>query len=76
MMSNLCLGPSQIADRTDEGQGEDEKSIPATNEGHDSITGVKFAVVIVSVTMAAFLYMLDTSIIATVSLPKSLHRRL
>lgn len=34
---------------------------------HEYVTGVKLAVVIVSVTLVAFLILLDTSIVATVS---------
>ena len=60
-----------LADRQDERHCGDEKTVLATDEGHEYVTGIKLAVVIISVTMAAFLYMLDSSIIATVSLPRA-----
>jgi hypothetical protein len=60
-----------LADRQHERRCGDEKTVLATGEGHEYITGIKLAVVIISVTMAAILYMLDISIIATVSLPRA-----
>lgn len=45
----------------------DVETAEPSNEESDYVTGFTFGIVMISVTMAAFLLMLDTSIIATVS---------
>jgi nucleoside permease NupC len=44
-----------------------------TDEG-GNVTGLKLAVIIIAITMAGFLVLLDTSIVATVSTSAVVHR--
>jgi hypothetical protein len=52
--------------------GESLKSNEADDTGYQYVTGLKLLLVIVSMTLVAFLVMLDTSIVATASGPSLL----
>jgi hypothetical protein len=58
---------------TPQGSEKDTNKIPepktATEEEHDFITGLKLAIVVVSVTLVSLLMLLDISIIITVNTP-------
>lgn len=64
---SVVRDPSQKSD----GEKQTEQTLKSPEQGdtaeYEFVTGFKLAMVIVSVTMVAFILMLDTSIIATVS---------
>ena len=68
--------PSEQTSITDEIHSDEVSKTPVTSdEEYEYIAGFKLTIVMVSVTMVAFLMMLDLSIISTVSQSEAFLRR-
>jgi len=63
---------SPIPQDPEQDTNKDSEPETAAREEQDYITGFKLVLVLVSVTLVAFLMMLDMSIIATVKLPSGI----